>query len=238
MKVMSKIDRQYFPSRYKFTLIELLVVIGIIAILAALLLPALSRTRLLGYSISCSNNLKSLGQSGMMYIADFDGWVMPARINSSVWWFTNYRDYGYMKNINAYKCPSENIFNFNQNELSYGLNYTTFGYAPEDTYVIPQKQVAISKFKRDAALIFYADSAPMGVANRPAGNSCVVARDKAPYPIVTGNNSVVYLRHSSKANVVLFDGHVQGLTYAEIWKNSSEWWNPVQRNRTYELYIF
>jgi prepilin-type N-terminal cleavage/methylation domain-containing protein/prepilin-type processing-associated H-X9-DG protein len=54
-----------------FTLIELLVVIVFIAILAALLLPALSGARLKAHQIACLSNLKQLDQLALMYWQDF-----------------------------------------------------------------------------------------------------------------------------------------------------------------------
>lgn len=65
-------------ERKSFTLIELLIVIAIIAILAAMLLPALSKAREAGRKSICINNLKQLGVMTANYQTDSDGYFPPA----------------------------------------------------------------------------------------------------------------------------------------------------------------
>ena len=60
------------PKRHAFTLIELLVVIAIIAVLMAILMPALNRVREQGKRSTCLSNLKQLTLSWIMYADDND----------------------------------------------------------------------------------------------------------------------------------------------------------------------
>src|SRR5437899_8755657 len=60
-----------------FTLLELLTVVAIIAILAALLLPALSKGKQKAQGITCMSNGKQLGAALHMYAGDFNDWLPP-----------------------------------------------------------------------------------------------------------------------------------------------------------------
>ena len=74
-----------FPSRVKmkiFTLIELLITISIIAILASMLLPALSKTRDAARKTQCLNQLKTLGTAVALYTDDFGGYYPYALDNT------------------------------------------------------------------------------------------------------------------------------------------------------------
>ena len=68
--------------RNAFTLIELLVVIATIAILAAMLLPALQSARQRGYAANCLSNQKQLYSIWMGYAADYNEQLLPSYMNT------------------------------------------------------------------------------------------------------------------------------------------------------------
>ncbi|MBT4820807.1 MAG: DUF1559 domain-containing protein, partial [Lentisphaerae bacterium] len=91
------------PLRERFTLVELLVTIAIIAILAALLLPALNQAREKTRRVSCMANLKNIGIAIRSYATSFEEQYPngdnAAGLNKLV-------DQSYVKTTKLFLCPS------------------------------------------------------------------------------------------------------------------------------------
>jgi len=107
-------------KRKGFTLIELLVVIAIISILAAMLLPSLSRAREQARRTSCKNNLKQLGLALLMYSNDYSG-SFPTG-GTHLHDMTLLWSMGYARDPNVFECPSASY------EAQSILQGETFGF--------------------------------------------------------------------------------------------------------------
>jgi prepilin-type N-terminal cleavage/methylation domain-containing protein/prepilin-type processing-associated H-X9-DG protein len=216
--------RLRYHWRHAFTLIELLVVIAIIAILAAMLLPTLARSKDSAQRIKCVNNLRQLGIATHLYWDDFNGACFRYKGNTNdgqiLWcgWLSDGDEgdrtfditqgvlYPYIRGRGIELCPGLNNFMSQFKLKATGLAY---GYGYNISLSASQSKPAVnsSKIIRPAGLALFADAAQINDFLPPASPSNPMLEE---FFWVDTNTSYPngHFRHSKRANVIFCDGHV------------------------------
>ncbi len=226
-----------------FTLVELLVVIAVIAILAAMLLPALNRAKIAADSTACKSNLHQIGLGLQMYVADFKVYPPYASPPPDTFWFYAIERYsgtrwprpfsGTNRPPGVFVCPSfarlpvswtTGGYAYNINgaaaPLRYGWGLGIGGeeMCPNDIpTLLPLRANRESEVRHPSDFMGIGDGTLVRFEDKPfSGDGNLAFWMRVPYwsPVVMFQfEPLQQRRHNGRFNIWFCDGHIESLKF-------------------------
>ncbi len=212
------------PRPAAFTLVELLVVVAMIGLLAAMLLPALARSKASAQRVKCLSNLRQLGLASQMYWDDnrgdcfryggaatnggqlyWFGWIGPGPEGQRAFDPTAGALYPYLRGRGVEVCPA---FQYDAPDVKLKASGATYGYG-YNLYLstaLSKPAFNIGWLRDPCGRALLADAAQVNTWQAPASPSHPMLEEWY-YVDNSTNQPNVHFRHQQKAQAVFCDGH-------------------------------
>jgi prepilin-type processing-associated H-X9-DG protein/prepilin-type N-terminal cleavage/methylation domain-containing protein len=218
-----------------FTLLELLVVIAIVAILTALLLPAISRSRKRAQQIQCVGNLRQLGLGIENFVGDnhaYPSTFAGANSDNPGVWITQIERGGFDITKPKTNLLEEGVWHCSSARWGASWrrdeNPACYGYNAYGVLAIGNHTNALGLHGRfiSSSELF----APIGESEVVSPSEMMAVGDSFTGGVIFMRGDLKYLervgfaasRHQGKVNVVFCDGHVESPTLKFVFENASD----------------
>jgi prepilin-type N-terminal cleavage/methylation domain-containing protein/prepilin-type processing-associated H-X9-DG protein len=194
-----------------FTLIELLVVISIVAVLAALALPAIRNAQAQSLTVKCSSNMQQLGKATLLYASDHE-LCLPDSSHGIDSWTNSLQPYA--SGTITFKCPADEVKGRGR---TFVINDYLTARPCNAEYLSELNQSRLVCVEKPSQTVFFMELSKGYGASRPPDHLHLAQYYPGQIGASDFASQVGVERHpGKKANYLFADAHCESLAWSDV----------------------